>query len=358
MAYKVLGQTTSTAPSTAAVITNLVKDPSFADAASFTRIAGSAGASTATVQLNSTSNWAYTNSTSTSAYISNSLYYGINAKYGSAGTAWGTYFSGGGSVDIYIGYGNKATTSSNISNTSAPNSFDITRAMPVTPSATYYLSYDIYRVGSDNSVNAWQINQWDANGVIVTGSGANSTITSNAWVRNSHSVTLNSATAYVTFYFASSYSTSGRGFFFDGVSFSTDTGYNTTFTEPPFADVAALTSPFDKKTNGFTGNTPYTTSSLSYAGAQNTLYTTPAGSSAVASTLSVSNLSQSATTYRYAVVPSGQTIAKKHWIAFDIPIAANSTTAYTIGQTLAAGDKIVVVADTDNVAFTLFGNES
>jgi hypothetical protein len=88
------------------------------------------------------------------------------------------------------------------------------------------------------------------------------------------------------------------------------------------------------------------------------LYTTPAGSSAVVSTLTVSNLSQSATTYRYAVIPSGETIAKKHWIVFDAPIGANSTDTFTIGKTLAAGDKIIVTADTNNVAFTAFGNES
>lgn len=88
-----------------------------------------------------------------------------------------------------------------------------------------------------------------------------------------------------------------------------------------------------------------------------TLYTVPASTQAVASTLSVANLSTTATTYRIAVRPAGATLANSHYIAFDVPLIGNDSIHLTLGVSLAATDVVTVRAGTANVAFSLFGVE-
>ena len=88
-----------------------------------------------------------------------------------------------------------------------------------------------------------------------------------------------------------------------------------------------------------------------------TLYTVPSATSAVVSTLAIANLSTTATTYRIAVRPAGATLANSHYIAFDVPIAANDSVLLTLGLSLAATDVVTVRAGTANVAFSLFGSE-
>lgn len=88
-----------------------------------------------------------------------------------------------------------------------------------------------------------------------------------------------------------------------------------------------------------------------------TLYTVPAGTQAVCSTLVIANLSATATTYRIAVRPAGAAIVNQHYQAFDVPLAANDAVGWTIGMTLGVGDVVSVQAASANVAFTLFGSE-
>lgn len=88
-----------------------------------------------------------------------------------------------------------------------------------------------------------------------------------------------------------------------------------------------------------------------------TLYTVPASTSAVCSTLSVANISTSATTYRLAVRPAGASIANQHYIAYDVPIPANDAVMLTLGISLAATDVVTVRAGNANLAFSLFGSE-
>lgn len=88
-----------------------------------------------------------------------------------------------------------------------------------------------------------------------------------------------------------------------------------------------------------------------------TLYTVPAATSAIASTLIVCNQAASSATYRIAVRPAGATIAAQHYIAYDVTIAANSNTAYTIGMTLATTDVVTVYASSANLSFSLYGSE-
>lgn len=88
-----------------------------------------------------------------------------------------------------------------------------------------------------------------------------------------------------------------------------------------------------------------------------TLYTVPASSSAVISTITVCNQA-SAGTYRIAVRPAGATLAAQHYVAYDIAIAANDTTALTLGLTLAATDIVTVYASSATMSFNAYGSEN
>jgi hypothetical protein len=87
------------------------------------------------------------------------------------------------------------------------------------------------------------------------------------------------------------------------------------------------------------------------------LYTVPAATSAVISTLVVANRAASTATYRIAVRPGGATIANQHYIAFDVLVAASDSVTFTLGITLAATDIVTVYASTANTSFSLFGSE-
>lgn len=88
-----------------------------------------------------------------------------------------------------------------------------------------------------------------------------------------------------------------------------------------------------------------------------TLYTVPSATEAVVSTVVVCNRSASARTYRIAIRPAGASIANQHYLAYDVAIAANDSTALTLGITLAATDVITVRASTADLSFTAFGSE-
>ena len=88
-----------------------------------------------------------------------------------------------------------------------------------------------------------------------------------------------------------------------------------------------------------------------------TLYTVPASTSAVASTLSVCNIGTSATTFRVAVRPAGASLANQHYLVYDATIAGNDTVLLTLGLSLATTDVVTVYAGTANLAFSLYGSE-
>lgn len=88
-----------------------------------------------------------------------------------------------------------------------------------------------------------------------------------------------------------------------------------------------------------------------------TLYTVPAATSTVASTLQVCNLNSSVATFRLAVRPAGASLANVHYQAYDTQIPGNDSLAFTIGITLAATDVVTVYANTATVSFSLFGSE-
>jgi glucose-6-phosphate dehydrogenase assembly protein OpcA len=88
-----------------------------------------------------------------------------------------------------------------------------------------------------------------------------------------------------------------------------------------------------------------------------TLYTAPASTQAICSTITICNTASSATTYRIAVRPAGASIATSQYLAYDAALPANDTATLTLGVTLAATDVISVYAASSNVAFSAFGVE-
>lgn len=88
-----------------------------------------------------------------------------------------------------------------------------------------------------------------------------------------------------------------------------------------------------------------------------TLYTVPASTQTVVSTIIVCNRSSVQRTFRIAVRPAGAAISNQHYISYDSPVLSNDIVAITIGATLAATDVITVYASTNELSFTAFGSE-
>lgn len=86
------------------------------------------------------------------------------------------------------------------------------------------------------------------------------------------------------------------------------------------------------------------------------LYTVPASTSAVASTLAVCNRGAS-TTFRVAVRPAGASIADQHYIVYDNYVESGDSVFLTLGVTLAATDVVTVYAGAATLSFSLFGSE-
>ena len=94
------------------------------------------------------------------------------------------------------------------------------------------------------------------------------------------------------------------------------------------------------------------------AAATNTaLYTSPASTQTVCSSLCVTNTATDGSigTYDIAVVPSGETLSTKHYIRKNVPLTASDFASVSIGITLGAGAAIWIKASTAAFAFSLFG---
>jgi glucose-6-phosphate dehydrogenase assembly protein OpcA len=89
-----------------------------------------------------------------------------------------------------------------------------------------------------------------------------------------------------------------------------------------------------------------------------TLYTVPASTSTVVSTISICNRSSVATSFRVAVRPAGAAIDDKHYLYYDVTIAGNDTFAATLGITLATTDVISVYATLATLSFHAYGQEN
>jgi hypothetical protein len=87
------------------------------------------------------------------------------------------------------------------------------------------------------------------------------------------------------------------------------------------------------------------------------LYTVPADTEAVVSTIVVCNRTGDLPVVRVAVRPDGAALAPEHYIAHDTPTLANDSIMLTLGVTLDAGDVVTVRTSQATVSFSMFGAE-
>ena len=93
------------------------------------------------------------------------------------------------------------------------------------------------------------------------------------------------------------------------------------------------------------------------ASTNTTLYTVPASTQTVVSTITICNLAASTAIFNIAVRPAGATLSNVHYIAYQVTLGASDTTALSLGLTLSATDVITVNASTTSVSFAAFGSE-
>ena len=89
-----------------------------------------------------------------------------------------------------------------------------------------------------------------------------------------------------------------------------------------------------------------------------TLYTVPAATSAVCSSIVVCNRSSVSTSFRIAVRPLGAAIENKHYNYYDVVISGNDSFVATIGITLATTDVVSVYATLATLSFSVYGQEN
>lgn len=87
-----------------------------------------------------------------------------------------------------------------------------------------------------------------------------------------------------------------------------------------------------------------------------TLYTVPALTSTVVSTLCVCNTGSSAS-FRVAIRPAGAAIDPKHYIVYDSVLSANDSVFLTLGVSLATTDVVSVYSSSTTLTFSAFGTE-
>jgi hypothetical protein len=87
------------------------------------------------------------------------------------------------------------------------------------------------------------------------------------------------------------------------------------------------------------------------------LYTVPAATEAVISTITACNRGSIAGTYRIAVRPNGTALANQHYLIFDAELNAETTEAFTLGITVDATDVVEVYASSGDFSFNAFGSE-
>lgn len=87
------------------------------------------------------------------------------------------------------------------------------------------------------------------------------------------------------------------------------------------------------------------------------IYTVPAATSAIVSTITVCNQSATATSFRISVAPAGAADASSQYLYYDVTIAGNDTFAATMGISLETTDKIRVYNTLATLSFTVTGVE-
>ena len=88
-----------------------------------------------------------------------------------------------------------------------------------------------------------------------------------------------------------------------------------------------------------------------------TLYTVPASTQAVISTIAVVNTSASAQTYRIGFDDTAGTPGASEWLAYGTSVPANDAVYLSIGISIQTGQFIRVSSSSDTVTFQAFVSE-
>jgi hypothetical protein len=89
----------------------------------------------------------------------------------------------------------------------------------------------------------------------------------------------------------------------------------------------------------------------------NTLYSVPENKSAVVSTITLCNETNSSITYRLGVSNSANTPTSGNFLSYGATIAANDTVALTLGLTLESGKFLRVSSSSASASMFAFGSE-
>ena len=87
------------------------------------------------------------------------------------------------------------------------------------------------------------------------------------------------------------------------------------------------------------------------------LYTVPASTETIISTITVCNRGSSTATYRIYVADNGAATANAQYVVYDANLIAKETIALTLGIALNASDVLRVYASTADLSFNAFGTE-
>lgn len=88
-----------------------------------------------------------------------------------------------------------------------------------------------------------------------------------------------------------------------------------------------------------------------------TLYTVPASTQTVVSTITATNIGTTVGTFRIAIRPAGATLANQHYLVYDAALNGSDMVTFTLGITLATTDVITIYASSANFTFQAFGSE-
>jgi hypothetical protein len=87
------------------------------------------------------------------------------------------------------------------------------------------------------------------------------------------------------------------------------------------------------------------------------LYTVPAATEAIVSTITIANRAATDATFRISQSLAGAVLANKDYLIYDATVPASGFITLTLGITMAATDKLRVYASSANISFNAFGTE-
>jgi hypothetical protein len=88
------------------------------------------------------------------------------------------------------------------------------------------------------------------------------------------------------------------------------------------------------------------------------VYTVPAATTAVISTVVVANRASSTRTFRISVRVAGAGADNKQYLAYDMAVPANDTVFMMLGISLAATDVVTVYVSAADISVNIFGVEN